>query len=59
MTTIKQLVTRNEMAALLKVSPRHLWRMQDILPAIRLGKSVRYDVEDTFKRLRSRAGGQL
>jgi len=53
MTTLKQLVTRNEMAALLKVSPRHLWRMQDILPAIRLGKSVRYDVDDTLRRLKN------
>jgi hypothetical protein len=53
------LATRAQMAKLLQVSPRHLWKMQasGAIPVIRLGKVVRYDVEDTLQRLRASAGG--
>ena len=55
MMNTTKLVTRQEMAAILNISPRHLWRLQSTgrIPAIRLGKAIRFDVEDTLQRLKN------
>jgi len=51
--TTKQLVTRQEMAEILNISPRHLWRLHTSgrIQAIRLGRAIRFDADATLRRL--------
>ncbi len=45
---MKRLLRPDEAAALLTISPRTLWTLtsEGKIPAVRLGRSVRYDVRD-------------
>jgi excisionase family DNA binding protein len=57
----RPLWTRGETAEFLSVSLRHLWAITDRgdLPCIKLGRTVRYAIEDIEAYLkRSRTGGE-
>ncbi len=47
------LLKPNDAARMLGISPRTLWGLQD-LPRVRIGRSVRYDIEDLKKLIASR-----
>lgn len=53
----EQLLTLDEAASRLRISPRHLQRLtaENRVPCIRLGRAVRYDAHEiTAVRLRAR-----
>jgi excisionase family DNA binding protein len=57
----RRLLDRKETAAYLAISDRHLWAITDRgdLPCIKLGRTVRYAIEDIEAYLkRSRTGGK-
>ena len=54
----KLLLTVNEAAQVLALSPRKLWTMTKAgeIPSLKLGRSVRYPVESLREWVRERAG---
>lgn len=56
----KRLLTSTELADILGVSKRHLWDLErdGVVPSIRLGTSVRFDLEDVLNELKSGTGGE-
>ena len=47
------LLRPNDAARMLGISPRTLWGLQD-LPRVRIGRAVRYDVDDLRKWIESK-----
>ena len=46
------LLTTNELAAILRVSPRHLFRIKSQLPYIKAGRSLRWELGRVIAVLR-------
>jgi excisionase family DNA binding protein len=58
--SVDRLLTVQEAAKILTISPRHLWKLmkQGELPAIKMGRSVRYAQADIDAFIaKSRTGG--
>lgn len=51
--SLRLLLTSREAATALSISERTLWGLQD-LPRVRIGRSVRYDLEDIRAWIASR-----
>ncbi|MCX5650142.1 MAG: helix-turn-helix domain-containing protein [Planctomycetota bacterium] len=59
--SVDRLLTVQEAAKILTISPRHLWDLTDRgeLPAIKIGRSVRYaqaDIDAFIAKSRTRGG---
>ena len=59
--SVDRLLTAQEAAKILTISPRHLWDLtkQGELPAIKMGRSVRYaqaDIDAFIAKSRTRRG---
>ena len=56
----KRLLTTPELADILGVSARHLWDLEKEgkVSSIRLGTSVRYDLEDVLLELKNASEGE-
>jgi len=59
-TTNKRLLKTTELAELLGVSTRHLWKLEreGVISSVRIGTSVRYDAEDVLKELKDGTRGE-
>lgn len=53
MNSTKRLVTTKEVAAYLRITPRSVWNLKrdGVIPAIRVGRVVRYDLDAVLHRL--------
>ena len=51
--TKEPLLTTEELATMLQVTPRHIWNLQkeNLLPAIKVGRVHRYNLDDVLKKL--------
>ena len=58
--TQKRLLTTIEMADILGVSARHLWDLEKEgkVSSIRLGSSVRYDMDDVLSEIKNASTGE-
>ena len=52
-TADKATLTTNEVAQILRVSPRHIWNLQKekLIPSIKVGRAHRYVLEDVLSVL--------
>jgi excisionase family DNA binding protein len=53
MITAKPLLTAEEMASILNITPRHLYdlRKEGKIPSIKLGRCIRFDVDRVLEEI--------
>lgn len=52
--TTKELLTTQQLADVLQVTPRHIWELQKKkrIPSLRLDRVIRYELEDVIEEMK-------